>query len=142
MRKNQHTLGIYLQQFFTHYLQEQRNVSSCTTIAYRDTFRLLLSFMHKILKKCPAELALTELDANTVLAFLNYLEKQRGNSPRTRNTRLAAIRSFMTYVSFKDPTRLAQCEQILAIPVKRFEKPLVGFIEREPMDAILCAPSV
>ena len=96
MSKDQLTLGAYLQQFFTHYLQEQRNVSDCTSTAYRDTFRLLLLFMDEILNKRPVELALTELDADTVLAFLNYLEKQRGNSPRTRNTRLAAIKSFMT----------------------------------------------
>jgi len=117
-------------------------VSGCTIEGYRDTFRLFLSFMHELLKKRPAELSLNDLDADTVLAFLNHLEKQRGNSPRTRNTRLAAIRSFVHFVSFKNPAQLAKCEQILAIPVKRFEKPLVGFVEREQMDAILNAPDL
>jgi len=142
MSKSVHTLGTLLQQFFTHYLQDQRNVSGCTIEGYRDTFRLFLSFMHELLKKRPAELSLNDLDADTVLAFLNHLEKQRGNSPRTRNTRLAAIRSFVHFVSFKNPAQLAKCEQILAIPVKRFEKPLVGFVEREQMDAILNAPDL
>lgn len=141
MSKVVNTLGTMLQQFFTHYLQDQRDVSGCTIVGYRDTFRLLLSFMHTRLKSRPAQLSMSDLDANTVLAFLNHLEKNRGNSPRTRNIRLAAIRSFMHFVSFKDPAQLAQCEQILAIPIKRFERPLVGFIEREQMDAILDAPN-
>lgn len=134
------TLGTLLQQFFTHYLQEQRDVSQCTVAAYRDTFRLLLGFTEKTLGRRPAELALAELDATLVLAFLEYLEKERHNTARTRNSRLAGIRSFMHFVSLKEPQALVTCEQVLAIPVKRYERPLIGYVSREEIKAILQAP--
>jgi site-specific recombinase XerD len=134
------TLGTLLQQFFTHYLQEQRDVSQCTVASYRDTFRLLLGFTEKELGRRPAELALADLDAKLVLAFLEYLEKGRHNTARTRNSRLAGIRSFMHFVSLKEPQALAACEQVLAIPVKRYERPLIGYVSREEIKAILQAP--
>lgn len=134
------TLGTLLQQFFTHYLQEQRDVSQCTVIAYRDTFRLLLGFAHKELGLRPAELKLADIDAKLILAFLDHLEKDRHNTARTRNSRLAGVRSFMHFVSLKEPQALAACEQILAIPVKRYDRPLIGYISREEIKAILQAP--
>ncbi len=134
------TLGTLLQQFFTHFLQEQRDVSQCTVASYRDTFRLLLGFAEKELGRHPAELALADLNAKLVLAFLDYLEKDRHNKARTRNSRLAGIRSFMHFVSLKEPQALAICEQVLAIPVKRYERPLIGYVSREEIKAILEAP--
>jgi len=133
-------LGTLLQQFFTHYLQEQRNVSCCTVAAYRDTFRLLFVFAERELRKRPAELALADINAKLVLAFLEYLEKDRQNTIRTRNSRLAGIRSFMHFVSMKEPQALATCEQVLAIPVKRYERLLIGYVSREEIQAILDAP--
>lgn len=135
------TLGTLLQQFFTHYLQEQRDVSPCTVASYRDTFRLLLGFAEKELGRRPAELALESLDADLVLSFLEYLEKDRHNTTRTRNSRLAGIRSFIHFVSLKEPQALAACEQILAIPVKRYERPLIGYVSRQEITAILQAPA-
>ena len=137
---NTQTLGTLLQQFFTHYLQDQRNVSQCTVAAYRDTFRLLFIFAEKELRKRPTELALADINAKLVLAFLEYLEKDRKNTIRTRNSRLAGIRSFMHFVSLKEPQALATCEQVLAVPVKRYERPLIGFVSREEIQAILQAP--
>ena len=134
------TLGVLLQQFFTHYLQEQRDVSQCTVASYRDTFRLLLAFAERSLGRRPAQLALADIDAKLVLSFLEYLEKDRSNTARTRNSRLAGVRSFMHFVSLKDPLALAACEQVLAIPVKRYERPLIGYLSREEIKAILQAP--
>lgn len=138
--KNAQTLGTLLQQFFTHYLQEQRDVSQCTVASYRDTFRLLLNFAEKKLGRRPVELALPDINATLVLGFLEYLEKDRNNTARTRNSRLAGIRSFMHFVSLKDPQAVAACEQVLAIPVKRYERPLIGYVSREQIKAILNAP--
>jgi len=137
---NIQSVGTLLQQFFTQHLQEQRNVSQCTVAAYRDTFRLLLNFADKELGKRPAELTLADLDAKLVLAFLDYLEKERNNTIRTRNSRLASIRSFMHFVSFKEPQAIAICGQVLAVPVKRYERPLIGYVSREEIQAILQAP--
>ena len=134
------TLGTLLQQFFTHYLQEQRDVSPCTVASYRDTFRLLLGFADKELGRRPAELALENLNADLILSFLEYLEKDRHNATRTRNSRLAGIRSFVHFISLKEPQAVAACEQILAIPVKRYERPLIGYISRQEITAILQAP--
>ncbi len=134
------TLGRLLQNFFTQYLQTQRQVSQCTIAAYRDTFRLLLVFTEQQLRRPPAKLTLQDLDRTLILSFLNYLEQVRNNSVRTRNSRLTAIRSFMHYASLQEPSQLAACSQILAIPVKRFERPLIGYLTRVQIEAILNAP--
>lgn len=131
------TLGVLLQNFFTQYLQAQRQVSQCTISAYRDTFRLLLVFAEQQLRRPPAKLTLQNLDRTLVLSFLSHLEQVRQNSVRTRNSRLTAIRSFMHYVSLQEPPLLASCSQVLAIPVKKFERPLIGYLTREQIEAIL-----
>ncbi len=92
-----------VQAFFTDRLVRQRNASPHTVAGYRDTFRLLLHFAKKRLKKVPAKLSLDDLDAPLIGSFLNYIENERGNSARSRNTRLAAIHSFYRYVSFQEP---------------------------------------
>ena len=129
-----------LQQFFVQRLIQQRQASPHTVLAYRDTFRLLLNFAHRRLGKRPSELVLDDLNAALVLDFLHHLEVERHNSVRSRNARFAAIRSFMEYVSFQEPSALATVQSVLAIPMKRFEQPLIGFLSREHMTAILDAP--
>lgn len=129
-----------LQQFFIQRLMQQRQASPHTVSAYRDTFRLLLAFAYRRLGKRPSELALDDLNAAFVLDFLHYLEAERHNSVRSRNARFAAIRSFMEYVAFQEPSALAIAQSVLAIPMKRYEQPLVGFLSREHMEAILDAP--
>jgi site-specific recombinase XerD len=120
---------------------QQRHLSARTVEAYRDSFRLLLAFAEQRLHKRPAALALEELSAPFILQFLEHLESDRHNSIRSRNARFAAIRSFMHFVSFKEPAALALARSILAIPMKRFERPLIGFLSREHMRAILEAPN-
>jgi site-specific recombinase XerD len=129
-----------LQQFFVQRLMQEMQASPCTAAAYRDTFRLLLAFTHRQLGKQPSDLALEDLNAALILDFLTYLEVERHNSIRSRNARFAAIRSFMDYVAFQEPSALAVAQSVLAIPMKRFEQPLIGFLAREHIEAILAAP--
>lgn len=129
-----------LQKFFAQRLLQQRHASPRTVAAYRDSFRLLLAFASGQLHKRPSDIAMEDLNAKLVLGFLNHLEQERHNCIRSRNARFAAIRSFMEYVSFEEPSSLALTRSVLAIPMKRFEQPIVGFLSRDHIEAILAAP--
>lgn len=129
-----------IQRFFAERLLQQQNVSSRTVMAYRDTFRLLLTYAERVKGKPPTKLALCDFDAALVLDFLNHLETERHNTVRTRNARLAAIRAFAHYVALQSPPALQLAQQILAIPMKRFEKPMLGFLSRDEVQALLAAP--
>lgn len=129
-----------LETFFTDRLHRQRNASPNTIAAYRDTFRLLLVFAQERLRKPPTALPLIELDAALVLAFLQHLEKQRRNSIRTRNARLAAIHSFFRFVALQEPAHSALCQRVLAIPTKKTERKLVTSLDRAEQEALLAAP--
>ncbi len=133
-------LAVLLEQFFTQRLMSQRQVSPHTISSYRDTFRLLLRFAQRRLHKPPSRLALAEMDAPLVVAFLDDLEKKRGITPRSRNLRLTAIRSFFHYAAYEEPSHSAQIQRMLAIPSKRFTRGLVPFLERPEIDALLAAP--
>jgi len=128
-----------VQDFFLQRLQAQRNASPRTISSYRDTFYLLLDWAEQHLHKAPAALALTDLDASVVLAFLDHLERDRHNAVRTRNARLAALHSFFHYAASRDPANLATIQRILAIPAKRFDRPVLGFLSREQVEAIVAA---
>lgn len=134
------TFDILVQDFFCRRLIEQQGVSPRTVEAYRDTFRLLLAYLPRRLGKPVPSLALDDLDAPAVLAFLDHLESERGNGPRTRNARLAALRSFVKYAASRDPTAWPLARRVLAIPAKRYSKPLLGHLSREQMQAVLDAP--
>ena len=129
-----------LQRFFVERLIQQRNASPRTVESYRDSFRLLLSFAQQTLHKPPATLALEDLNPVLISGFLDHLEAARGNSIRSRNARLAAIHAFYRFVSLQHPQALRLAQQVLAIPLKRFEKPLLGFLSPEEMKAVLAAP--
>jgi integrase/recombinase XerD len=129
-----------VQDFFCRRLIEQQGVSPRTVEAYRDTFRLLLVYLPQKLGKTVPSLCLLDLDAPAVLAFLNHLEAERGNGPRTRNARLAVLRSFVQYAASRDPTAWPLARRVLAIPAKRYTKPLLGYLTREEMQAVLSAP--
>lgn len=130
-----------LQRYFCHYLVQQRNCSRCTIQSYRDTLRLLLQFLAGHLKRPVERLALNDLGSDHLLAFLDYMEQIRKNSPRTRNQRLAAIRSFLRYVGQSAPDTMPIVQQALAIPQKRYERRLFGFLTTEEIEAVLHAPS-
>jgi integrase/recombinase XerD len=142
MKTPSSSFAMLVQEFFCQRLIAQRQASRHTIASYRDTFRLLLGFAEKRLKRTPADLALTDIDPPLVLDFLDHVEQTRGNRVRTRNLRLTAIRSFMKFVAGRDPGTLASVQRVLAIPTKRFDRPLVGFLTRDEIDAILAAPSI
>jgi site-specific recombinase XerD len=133
-------LAPLLEAFFLEHLMRQRGVSEHTLAAYRDTFRVFLRFTQRRLAKAPSELVLDELGADMITAFLNHLETQRHNSVRTRNARLAAIRSFFRYIALSEPAHSATIQRVLAIPQKRFEKHLVCFLRRDETQALLNVP--
>jgi site-specific recombinase XerD len=129
-----------LQEFFLKRLIEQRGVSPHTVASYRDAFELLLRFAERRTGQPCSRLKVREIDAPLVLAFLEHLESKRGNSPRSRNARLAAIHSFMRYAALRDPSAMPSAKRVLAIPHKRFDRPILGFLTRSEMDAVLKAP--
>lgn len=129
-----------LEAFFSDRLQRQRNASPNTIAAYRDTFRLLLVFAQERLRKPPTALPLADLDAALVLAFLQHLEKRRGNSVRTRNARLAAIHSFFRFVALQEPAHTATAQRVLAIPTKKSERKLITSLNRVEQEALLAVP--
>ncbi|RQQ43621.1 site-specific integrase [Burkholderia stagnalis] len=129
-----------LERFFTQRLMHQRQASVHTIASYRDTFRMLLQFAHKRLKKPPSALALEDIDAPLVMAFLDNLEAIRGVTARTRNLRLTAVHSFFRYASYEAPTHAAQIARVLAIPAKKFDRALIAFLSRAEVDALLAAP--
>jgi integrase/recombinase XerD len=137
---NAPSFAMLVQRFFTEHLTHHRAVSPRTVAAYGDTFRLLLQFAERQTGKSPASLRLVDLDAKLVLAFLDHLQHDRKNGARSRNARLAALRTFLKYAAHHDLSALGIIEQALAVPMKRFDRPLLGFLTREEMQAILDSP--
>jgi len=133
-------LAPVMEGFFTERLLTQRRASAHTVASYRDTFRLLLGFAQRRTGKAPAKLALDDLDAVLVGAFLDHLERERRNSVRTRNNRLAAIHSLFAYAALRHPEHAALIQRVLAIPAKRMNRKLVSFLTDIEVDALLAAP--
>ena len=133
-------LAPLLQAFFIERLAQQRDASPHTIAAYRDSFRLLLTFMHQHTGKAPSRLQLEDLDAATITAFLSYLENERDNSVRTRNARLTAIHSFFHYAALKAPDRAELIARVLSIPEKRYKSTLISYLTDPEIDALLAAP--
>jgi site-specific recombinase XerD len=136
----QPNFSVLLERFFTQRLMQQRRASGHTIASYRDTFKMLLQFVHKRLRKAPSALALDDIDAPLVMAFLDEMERARGITARTRNLRLTAVHSFFRFAAFEAPTHSAQIQRVLAIPGKRFTRTLVPFLSRQEVDALLAAP--
>jgi site-specific recombinase XerD len=133
-------LAPLLQSFFTDRLARQRQASPHTIAAYRDAFKLLLGFAERRTGRHPAQLGLTDLDAPMIGAFLQYLQDERGNAVVTRNARLAAIHSFYRYAALHAPEHAALIQRVLAIPPKRTDRAIVGFLTRTEADALIAAP--
>ena len=129
-----------LEAFFTDRLMQQLQASPHTVAGYRDTFRLLLTFAEHKTGKAPCKLDFQHLDATLIAAFLDHLENDRGNSARTRNTRLAAIHSLFRYAALRHPEHAELIARVLAIPSKRFERTDVSFLHRDQVEALLAAP--
>lgn len=137
-----HGLAALVQSFFCESLIAQRNASPQTVSSYRDTVRLLFQFASAHTGRMPSKLTLEDVDAPLVLGFLAHLEKGRGNSERTRNARLAAVRSLVKHIALREPVFLANAERILSIPMKRFDRPSLTFLSLEEVEAIAAAPDL
>jgi integrase/recombinase XerD len=140
IRTRSASIGRLVESFFGHRLTQQQNASPATVSAYKDALRLLLVFASSRRGRSVDRLSIDDVDCDTVLAFLDHLERERGNSVRTRNARLAVIHSFFRHVAFSDPGSIALAQRILAIPPKRTVKNVIGFLHRHEVEAILAAP--
>lgn len=130
----------HVQAFFADYLCQQKRQSPTTIIRCRDTFRLLRTFLRDESGVEPSALRMADLDAPAVRGLLNYLEQERGNSVRSRNIRLSAIRSFFRLVALRDPDSIGVATRVLALPNKREDKKLIADLTRTEMQALLATP--
>jgi integrase/recombinase XerD len=140
--RKESSIGPLIQSFFTQHLRQHRRVSLQTVASYRDTLKLLLQFVKEQHGREPSALCVTDLDAPVILSFLDYLEEQRHNSARSRNVRLAAIRTFFRWIALRDPENVGLATRVMAIPQKRTDKKLVQALSRSEMEAILAAPDL
>jgi site-specific recombinase XerD len=129
-----------VQQFFTEYLVSQRALSPRTVACYRDALMLFLDFASQRLGRAPTAMRLTDLRPDLILAFLDHLEHNRHNAIRSRNLRLTALRAFLKFAGRRDVTSLHVVEQAMAVPMKRFEQPMLGYLTRQEMEAVLGQP--
>ena len=136
------TFPALLQRFFTERLCTQMEASANTIVSYRDAFRLLLRFACERTGKAATKLRIEDLDADLIGDFLLHVETSRKNGARSRNTRLSAIRSFFRFVAISEPAHLLQCQQILAMPGKRYVKRSVTFLDCNESAALLTAPDL
>jgi len=134
------TLASHLESFFRNRLVAQRRSSPATVSTYRDGLRLLLIFASKQTGKPPSRLTVEDLDRETILAFLDHLEIERGNSVRTRNARLAAIRSFFQHIAYCDPSAIGVVQRVIAIQEKRIVKRTISYLRPDDLAALLAAP--
>ncbi|MEO8222593.1 MAG: tyrosine-type recombinase/integrase [Specibacter sp.] len=132
--------AIHLHRFLTDYLAGLRGYSTNTILSYRDTFKLLICYLRDQRSIPPEKLTLEQIDAPAITGFLDWLETSRGNSTSTRNQRRAAIDSFFTWMQTQDPTRMACCQDILAIPAKKQDQPAVAHLTVEQTRGLLASP--
>ena len=135
-------LASHLTRFLRDHLPRERNASPHTVAIYAHSFKLLVRFAAERLKCRPSDLTIEDLDPDLVLAFLDYIEESRGNSARTRNTRLAAIRTFFRYIEYQAPDCLEQSLRLRALPVKRTDVTMADYLAKAEVQALLNAPDV
>ena len=137
-----HAIAPFLKRFFSHYLPVQKGLSVNTVLAYRDAIKLLLCFVADSQSRPVDALAVEDITEKSVLAFLDAVEKVRGCTKRTRNVRLAAIRSFFAFIAREEPQLALQGQQIRSIPLKRTEHRTIEYLEEKEMQAVLDAADV
>jgi integrase/recombinase XerD len=133
-------LANYLSSFLQEYLPQERRASQHTCETYAYTFQLLVCFAADHFKTTPSKLTLEQLDVSLIVNFLNQLEKVRKNSPRTRNARLAAVKAFFRFLEYRLPSALDQARRIHAIPAKKTDEKLIGYLNQKEMQALIDAP--
>jgi len=137
----QPSLAQHLESFFHRRLTEQRNATPATVKAYRDALRLLVLFASERSDKKPCALAVDDLDRDVILAFLDHLERSRGNGVNTRNARLTAIRSFFHHIAASDPASIGIAQRVLAIPSKKADVSTTHYLSKVELDALIDAPN-
>ena len=137
MNDAQKKFSMLVQNYFYSCLINQRQLSDRTVKSYRDTFCLLFKFIKEKIGKTASQLCLADLDADLVIKFLDYLEKERKNSIRSRNVRLAAIRSFLHYAAYQEPGELPTIQRVLAIPMKHYDRVLIGSLSLKEINTII-----
>lgn len=140
-RPSSPTFATLIQEFFGPYLLQQRSLSPRTVASYRDTFVLLLRYAEDTLAVPAHEFKITDLSAAFLANFLDHLEVRRNNSVRSRNVRLAAVRSFLKFAARRDTAHLGAIEQALAVPMKRFDRKMVGFLPHDQVIAVIDVPT-
>ncbi len=133
-------LAPYMSAFLREHLPRERGASQHTIASYAHCYRLLLTFAAELRKTRPSRLGIEDLDTTLICAFLDHLEAERANSAKSRNARLAAIHSLFRFLEYRVPSCLEQARRIHAIPMKRSVQPLVGYLTRAEMQALLAAP--
>src|SRR5487761_2634539 len=129
-----------VQSYFAEHLMQQRALSPQTVAAYRDAFMLFLGFAQSRLGKSPTAMAMADITPQLIIAFLDHLERQRHNCVRSRNARLATLRSFLKFAAHRDVSSLQVIERALGVPTKRFERPMFGYLSRDEMLAVIGNP--
>jgi len=137
-----HSISPLLKRFFSHYIPVQKGHSKNTVCAYRDAIKLLLCYVADALSKSVDQLNIEDITEKTVLGFLDYIEQQRGCTARTRNARLAAIRSLFAFIAREEPVLVLQSQQIRSIPLKRTEHKMVEYLEEKEMQAVFDAVDI
>lgn len=140
LAKQDFTLGTLIQRFFSERLVRQRNASQNTISSYRDTWKLFLKYLTSTLKCDVSKISISDVNAEAILDFLEYLEKVRNCCIRSRNQRLAAFKSFFKFAIFVDPTLLDQGERVILIPTKIYERKVLGYLTKAEIEAILNVP--
>lgn len=134
------TLATALQTYFSVFARTQRDLSEHTVAAYRDTWRMLITFLADTTATKAERIGFDHIDTDHVTAFLDYLEHERGNSVATRNARLSAIRAVLAHAMPSQLEHAATISRVLAIPPKRHPKPMLEFLTAEESDALIAAP--
>ena len=138
--KPSRSLSSLIQQFFAEYLLTQRQVSPHTTASYRDSFSQLLQYAQEQYSQPASSIELEDLNARFVANFLTHLEKDRGICIRSRNQRLAAIHSFFHYIALYVPEKMELISQVLAIPVKRYQRKIITYLNHDEIECLLRTP--
>ena len=140
MKNSEPNIARHLKHFLSEYLTQQRGCSQHTVWSYRDALCCLLRYLQEMHGVTPNRIKVTDLSAENIMAFLNYLQETRNASDETRNLRLAAIRMFAKYLRWKDPTLTSDLEGLLAIPTKRTARHVLDFLSHDELEAVLEAP--
>lgn len=135
--KRLHPIAKYVTQYFYSYLQMQRGYSENTLLAYRDSLKLLFCYVSDKLNKNVEELNFEDINDRNVTDFLDYLEIKRHVSPKTRNARLMAIKSFSSYVAWEEPTLLECCQRLNSIPNMRVQKSAIAYLDSSELKELL-----